>query len=161
MVGWSRGPAIATIGRAGCIIINQNGTMEKFTGTGGTSGQVIHHQKPCARAERCVQGCAFGAYIVTDFLVRARVSRLNSMQAVLVILYQVRPNIKKSISPVSVAISPPSQQYSTIIYSFNSTFGDSPQPSFASPTTSTLKYNNPCLASPRPPPASLVAENRK
>ena len=99
MVGWSRGPAIATIGRAGCIIINQNGTMEKFTGTGGTSGQVIHHQKPCARAERCVQGCAFGAYIVTDFLVRARVSRLNSMQAVLVILYQVRPNIKKSISP--------------------------------------------------------------
>lgn len=73
--------------------------MERFTGTGGTSGRVIHHQKPCVRAERCGQGCAFGAYIVTDFLVRARVSRLNSMQAVLVILYQVRPNIKKSISP--------------------------------------------------------------
>lgn len=88
-------------------------------------------------------------------------SRLNSMQAVLVILYQVRPNIKKSIAPASEAISPQSQQYSTTIYSFNSTFGNSPQPSIASLTTSTLKHSNPCLASPRPPPASLAAENRK
>ena len=33
--GWVVERAIATIGRAGCIIINQKGVMGKFTGTGG------------------------------------------------------------------------------------------------------------------------------